>query len=184
MGSCFSDMEEGKQVIYGDGYTYDEDGFGLAFPTRYEDTQLLPSAPALSILPGEEEREADAQKEEEERQIAIAIMVSLEPELQQGSIPQLSFWQIEPAADASSSSTPSRQGQARVSQSLSSAQLAQPNGSSSKQECEYCYDAPIGATCDLCGHVACFNCWVKIQDSDNKCPRCRVVIKKIIKLYL
>ncbi|KAL6142705.1 hypothetical protein ACLB2K_060982 [Fragaria x ananassa] len=174
MGSCFSDMEEGKQAIYRDGYTYD-DGFGLAFPTRYADTQLLPSAPALSILPGEEEREAGAQKEEGD--IAMAIMISLEPELQQGSIPQLSFWQIEPAADACS--------QARVSQLLlSSAQQAQPNGSSSRPECEYCYDAPIGATCDPCGHVACFNCWVKIRDSDNKCPRCRVVIKKIIKLYL
>ncbi|KAM5561386.1 putative E3 ubiquitin-protein ligase XBAT34 [Rosa sericea] len=152
--------------------------FTSSVPSHGEGSQPLPSPP-LAALPEEE----DTNDEEEERQVAMVIMVSLAPDLQEGIIPQWSFWLDEPIGEASSSSTPLQRGQATGSQSLSSAQQI-PNDSSSSRECEYCYDAPIEAACDPCGHVACFNCWLKIQDSANKCPHCRVEIKKIIKLYM
>ncbi|XP_062001861.1 putative E3 ubiquitin-protein ligase XBAT34 [Rosa rugosa] len=157
--------------------------FTSSVPSHGEGSQPLPSppltVPPLAALPEEE----NTNDEEEERQVAMAIKVSLEPDLKEGIIPQWSFWLDEPIGEASSSSTPLQRGQATGSQSLSSAQQI-PNDSSSSRECEYCYDAPIKAACDPCGHVACFNCWLKIQDSANKCPHCRVEIKKIIKLYM
>ncbi|MDD0148510.1 hypothetical protein PSY31_22755, partial [Shigella flexneri] len=88
------------------------------------------TVPPLAALPEEE----DTNDEEEERQVAMAIMVSLEPDLQEGIIPQWSFWLDEPIGEAPSSSTPLQRGQATGSQSLSSAQQV-PNDSSSSRAC-------------------------------------------------
>jgi len=49
------------------------------------------------------------------------------------------------------------------------------------KKCNICYDLPVNAVNDACGHVAtCIDCLKKC----DRCPICRAPIKNIIKLFI
>ncbi|KAJ4875457.1 putative E3 ubiquitin-protein ligase XBAT35 [Raphanus sativus] len=65
----------------------------------------------------------------------------------------------------------------------------QPAGGEKKEDgsagqCSICLDAPSGAVCVPCGHVAgCLSCLTEIKSEKWGCPVCRAKIDQIVKLY-
>ncbi|XP_050383987.1 uncharacterized protein LOC126800640 [Argentina anserina] len=123
---------------------------------------------------------------EEERQIDMAIRVSLQapnfprassrPRMNPSYGQEWSSYRF----DSGSGSTSSHSQQPQ----MPSAQQIPNHSRRESVECGVCYEVSMPAICDPCGHVYCYECLLQIQRITNRCPRCRRVIDKVMRIYI